>query len=685
MKTRRQIRRKGGASIRNSRLRRRRTRRGTARRNTTWAKKRSGATHLLGGAYTDAFKDDLIRGSDWGVTAAVDFAKRKLKSDLPNWKRLLEALCPPLFFMKNSGPRGGAKSNDYYTVMCKDLYDTLEMEGVYRNMRDDVLSNIPSGGRLLYFNFKSHNILNKEKAKKMFDIIEKVGADVVCLSEALVPNRIAEKVRDAMEYNAMTADLSAMTADLSKLLEMSPTDGAALTGNALRAQKKVDAQNARIHEWSIAHAGFQSEPNEPNLVELMDTPSHIVQPVDYNICPGFITRKSTPEKKTMGGVEYMVCKTCKTERALAECTETEKIFTKAQHYATGYNTCIKNIACDTKTYNKVHAVQAATTAAYFAKQYADYVDTIPADSPARCTRCQELMAYCSTDFAWEQELMKTGMDYKWLIFAPPKTCPWGGNWGNVMIMKDKPTNVQVNLELADNAAYKKQPIGEFGVVESRSIIGALIPKHGAVFTTHLEVHEEKCAKPDVLLRDEQARAAVQFMDSFCENNNETRKTLVGDINSLHLGSYTLPEIQTMYDAWYPPLHSKDSTTTQTTLLADGKEGQPHQKDDGTSKLPVGACNILTSGFGAPPINKGQKYESLYQKCVSHGWSTHFNQAFPLFSDVTDFDHQPLVLQAVTSNPFSTENYTPTVSQAELSELKKLTGSSRRSRRRVRAP
>ena len=49
--------------------------------------------------------------------------------------------------------------------------------------------------------------------------------------------------------------------------------------------------------------------------------------------------------------------------------------------------------------------------------------------------------------------------------------------------------------------------------------------------------------------------------------------------------------------------------------------------------------------GGEVINKGQKFESIYQKCVTHAFSNvkDNNQSYLYFTDVSDFDHQPLIL------------------------------------------
>ena len=46
-------------------------------------------------------------------------------------------------------------------------------------------------------------------------------------------------------------------------------------------------------------------------------------------------------------------------------------------------------------------------------------------------------------------------------------------------------------------------------------------------------------------------------------------------------------------------------------------------------------------MGSSPINTGQKYESLYQKCVSHVYSTKYRNNVMVLTDATGLDHQPL--------------------------------------------
>jgi len=330
--------------------------------------------------------------------------------------------------------------------MCQDLYNETR-----RSYNKAVLGALPKKkgkDKLLYFNFKSHNILNPENAERMFEIIKKIGAENVCLSEALVPNTIAA------------------------------TNG--------------------------------------TLVELQENAtSTIVQPHDGdNILEAFKEKKRND-------------------------------------------------------YRELPSQQKATT------------------------------------WPWEARLWAMG--YRYLIFANPATCPWGANWGNVMVMKSRPTQTEVR-ELG--TAEGKRGFGTT-YNESRNAIGAKLNDGTCLFTTHLE-NSDKAA------RCAQAQELATFVQDFAGEG--AQKTLVGDINSLHLPSYTKEQQQTLKKAWWPPLR-KD-------------EELPHEATDILSKEAFKA---------APPVNAGQTYESLYQKCVTHGWSTRFAHSAMYFTDVSAFDHQPLIL------------------------------------------
>lgn len=62
-------------------------------------------------------------------------------------------------------------------------------------------------------------------------------------------------------------------------------------------------------------------------------------------------------------------------------------------------------------------------------------------------------------------------------------------------------------------------------------------------------------------------------------------------------------------------------------------------------MPFDAVNLLNKSklIGSKPINTGQKYESLYQKCVTHVYSTKYKNNVMVLTDATDLDHQPIFI------------------------------------------
>ena len=81
-----------------------------------------------------------------------------------------------------------------YNLLCRSLYEAkLTKQTVGELYQDYALTKIRGNtGKkvVLYFNFKSHNIFTKQN--QMFKIIEDINPDIICLSEALVPNNIRD-------------------------------------------------------------------------------------------------------------------------------------------------------------------------------------------------------------------------------------------------------------------------------------------------------------------------------------------------------------------------------------------------------------------------------------------------------------------------------------------------------------
>ena len=117
---------------------------------------------------------------------------------------------------------------------------------------------------------------------------------------------------------------------------------------------------------------------------------------------------------------------------------------------------------------------------------------------------------------------------------------------------------------------------------------------------------------------------ISEIDKLKEEDESINKVvLVGDMNSLDKTAYTPQQFNII----------------RAHLRQD--------KDKPLRDAPVETFDYLKEYFSptGEVINDGQKFESLHQKCVTHAFSSvkDENQAYIYFTDVSDFDHQPLVL------------------------------------------
>lgn len=199
---------------------------------------------------------------------------------------------------------------------------------------------------------------------------------------------------------------------------------------------------------------------------------------------------------------------------------------------------------------------------------------------------------------WKTFFIKEG--YKYIIFANPTECPWGENWGNCIITKTKPEKIYI-LQMK---SYGKIT---FNVPESRSMVGIKIDNE-YIFSTHLD------NVPNSDSRKKQTLEIIDFLNKLKFKKAEI--TLVGDLNAINKYSYNKEELSIL------------------KLLNQNQEN-----------LPFDAVELLNNSklFGNHPINTGQKYESMFQKCVSHAYSNKYSNCIMLFTDSTDFDHQPMLI------------------------------------------
>ena len=190
-----------------------------------------------------------------------------------------------------------------------------------------------------------------------------------------------------------------------------------------------------------------------------------------------------------------------------------------------------------------------------------------------------------------------GEGYKYIVFGNPSECPWGENWGNCIITKMKPDDAYV-LQMK---SYGKKSFNE---PESRCLVSIKIGDE-LICTTHLE---NRIAES----RQKQTKEIINFLKK--QKKNFKKITLVADLNAVNKESYTKEELKIL------------------KLLNFGQIPVPSDSVD----------IINNSGLiGSKPINTGQKYESLFQKCVSHCYSTTYKKSCMVFTDATDFDHQAI--------------------------------------------
>jgi len=207
------------------------------------------------------------------------------------------------------------------------------------------------------------------------------------------------------------------------------------------------------------------------------------------------------------------------------------------------------------------------------------------------------------------------MGYLYIIFGNPINCPYGINWGNCIITKQEPTRAKI-LQMQHKKTYNDDNSFQAnkGETESRCMIHIVMTKEGIehnILCTHLEDTQSD-------IRIKQTSEIEDYIHSNgLDSSSDKIKTLVGDLNAIYKGSYNATEI----------------------MLLNKLNGL-----NGGGDIPIDAVETLNKLFGeALLINKGQQYESLFQKCVSHAYSNFYKKSLMIFTDATEFDHQPLLL------------------------------------------
>ena len=200
---------------------------------------------------------------------------------------------------------------------------------------------------------------------------------------------------------------------------------------------------------------------------------------------------------------------------------------------------------------------------------------------------------------WKKFFIDNG--YNYILFANPTECPWGHNWGNCIITKTKP-------DFYDVLQMKSYGKTAFEEPESRNMV---VIKMGNEYicTTHLDNN-------NVISRTNQTKEIIKYIKNIKKMGIKNKITLMGDFNAINRDSYTKEELQILRE------------------LNINKNELPFDSIDMINK-----SNIL----GKKPINTGQKYESLFQKCVTHVYSSKYKNNVMILTDATDMDHQPLFI------------------------------------------
>jgi hypothetical protein len=405
--------------------------------------------------------------------------------------------------------KGNGIDYSEYKRMCKNLFQSDE--GKYYRIENIVTRMGTPSEKLLFMNFKSHNIFIPESRKKLFDIIAITKPKYICLTEALVPISIADKA------NKYAKIQSKMRLDEPDML------------------KKESLE-------SIIEAQLQSEVLEEQIPEM-------------------------------------------------------------ESY---------DIAEDEKDTNTIAIVDIA----YIHNLQSPSEDIVQQPYKAYKTFTEKKKTVASLDNTWIETFK--GLGYNYVIFANPRRCPYGKNWGNCIISQDKPISAKV-VQMTPIKKHSPSALAAQDDPETRCMIHVEFKKDN-ILCTHFE-------DTDQSKRIAQTAQVINYINNSVYS---TRKgiTLVGDLNAINSMSYEQNEINLL-----------------NKLTKD--------KND----VPTDAVNSLTSFFNASSnqvqlINNGQKYESLYQKCVSHAYSNMYKKSLMIFTDATDFDHQPLLLLKYDSSLMS---------------------------------
>lgn len=425
-------------------------------------------------------------------------------------EELLEPLVPPIFTKMNTYIQDNLNEDEKlddstldsfiaklpinarqfidYEKMSKDLFGS-DIGNAYKI--DNINKRIAgtSSDKLLFMNFKSHNIFPEDSRKKLFQIIKTTKPNYICLTEALVPTSIADianryaKIQSKMRFNnRLESDVLIQTEPVPEQQDYDTEE-----------DKKDDSDNAVVDIAYIHSIDISIE-------------DKVEQP--YRAYNKFTNNKMEKNKNEVLTLE---------------------------------NVWI----------------------AFFKEQ-----------------------------------------GYKYIIFANPRRCPYGKNWGNCIISKQEPISAKI-VQMTPIKIHELSAMADAGDPETRCMIHAEFVNDN-ILCTHLEDKDSE-------KRKKQTNQIINYIKSSVYSNNKNI-TLVGDLNAINKSSYEPNEL----------------------LLLNKLSLSP---------VPTDAVDSLNEFFKerVPLINTGQKYESLYQKCVSHAYSNMYKKSLLIFTDATNYDHQPLLL------------------------------------------
>ena len=128
---------------------------------------------------------------------------------------------------------------------------------------------------------------------------------------------------------------------------------------------------------------------------------------------------------------------------------------------------------------------------------------------------------------WKNVFVNT-LGYKFAVFGNPTDCPWGENWGNLILLKERPTNAYVEQlqSVKDKSHFFTK---DYGKADENRCAVVIELDDGTVFiSTHLEDKNQA-------VRMEQTLQILALIND--ERWAGRRVVLVGDLNEIWLDAY----------------------------------------------------------------------------------------------------------------------------------------------------